>query len=292
MPAPKFSGTWSTSRALCVQYGGEHGAERYYYNRIYSEYIEQRLGGRVAFGYQFSPDLSGTIAYRGAKINISNPIDPLLPDLAAVTGRDLAMHGFQASLSHDKRDNAFLATEGHLIQLSFEEVLGSFQYPHAEIDLRKYFTLYERPDGSGRQVLSLGCRAGYTGDNTPIYERYYAGGFSTIRGFQFRGASPRRSPAGQSLVGNFEAGSADTLPDHGRRHARGSCLHTGTVEPRSMIGHRTACPVSGCGSSCRRWAYAIALDFAFPISWPGDQHEMFSFFMGFGGEKKGLGIGD
>jgi len=27
----------------------------------------------------------------------------------------------------------------------------------------------------------------------------------------------------------------------------------------------------------------IALDFAFPISWePGDQHEMFSFFVGFG----------
>ena len=137
------------------------GLSGYYYNRIYTEYTEQRLGGRVGLGYQFTPDLSGSIAYRGAKINITNPIDPLLPALAEVTGRDLALHGFQVSLTHDKRDNAFLATEGHLIQASFEEVLGSFQYPHAEIDLRKYFTLYERPDGSGRHVLSLAARAGY-----------------------------------------------------------------------------------------------------------------------------------
>ena len=54
------------------------------------------------------------------------------------------------SLTHDKRDNAFLAPEGHLFEASIEQVLGSFSYPRAEVDLRKYFTLYERPDGSGR----------------------------------------------------------------------------------------------------------------------------------------------
>ena len=72
------------------------GLSGYYYNRIYNEYTDQRLGGRVGFGYQFTPALSGGIAYRGAKINITNPIDPALPDLAEVIGRDLAMHGFAA----------------------------------------------------------------------------------------------------------------------------------------------------------------------------------------------------
>ena len=220
------------------------GLSGYYYTRIYNEYTEQRLGGRVSLGYQFSPDLSGTIAYRGAKINLSNPIDPLVPTDQYVNGhnvllgelcdRDLALHGFQVSLTEDKRDNAFLATEGYLIQASFEEVLGTFQYPHAEIDLRKYFTLYERPDGSGRQVLSLAARAGYTGDDTPIYERYYAGGFSTIRGFQFRGASPteigpttgtdrfHRRQLPDARLGRIH------VPHHGRRHApRGGVLRYG-----------------------------------------------------------------
>ena len=50
----------------------------YYYNRIYNEYTDQRLGGRIGFGYQFTPALSAGIAYRGAKINITNPIDPAL----------------------------------------------------------------------------------------------------------------------------------------------------------------------------------------------------------------------
>lgn len=269
------------------------GLSGYYYNRIYTEYTEQRLGGRVAFGYQLTPDLSGSIAYRGAKINITDPVDPFLPALAEVTGRDLALHGFQLSLTHDKRDNAFLATEGHLIEASVEQVLGSFNYPRAELDLRKYFTLYERPDGSGRQVLSLGGHVGYTGDTTPIYDRFYAGGFSTIRGFQFRGASPQEigPSTGQDIVvgGNFEVlGSVEYLfPITADDMLRGVVFcDTGTVEPNINnwsnkyrvapgFGLRIVVPAMGPAP--------IALDFAFPVSWqPGDRSEMFSFFMGFG----------
>ena len=64
----------------------------------------------------------------------------------------------EAGLSHDTRDSTFLATEGHLIELSFEQVVGTFSYPRVDIDVRKYFLLHQRPDGSGRHVLSL-CRA-------------------------------------------------------------------------------------------------------------------------------------
>ncbi len=269
------------------------GLSGYYYSRQYTEYLEQRVGGRVALGYQFAPDLSGTIAYRGAKVNIMNPIDPFLPDLAEVTGRNLALHGFSASLAHDTRDNAFLATEGHLIQASFEEVLGSYQYPHAEVDLRKYFGLYERPDGSGRHVLTLAARAGVTGDNTPIYERYYAGGFSSIRGFQFRGVSPTvYSPyvGGDVFVGgDFElfASAEYMFPITADDMIRGVIFcDSGTVEPTISnwsdkyrvapgFGLRICVPAMGPAP--------IALDFAFPVSWqPGDRFEVFSFFVGFG----------
>jgi len=269
------------------------GLSGYYYNRSYREWFEQRLGGRVALGYQFTPDLAGSVAYRGAKINITNPLDPTLPELAEVLGRDLALHGFQVSLTHDKRDNAFLATEGHLIEMSFEQVLGSYTYPHAEIDLRKYFTLHERPDGSGRHVLSLGCRAGYTGDDTPIYEHYFAGGFSTIRGFEFRGASPHvySSYVGDDIFvgGHFLmlASLEYLFPITADDMLRGVIFcDTGTVEPTINdwsnryrvapgFGLRICVPAMGPAP--------IALDFAFPVSWePGDRFEVFSFFIGFG----------
>jgi outer membrane protein insertion porin family len=265
----------------------------YYYNRIYTEYMEQRLGGRIGFGYQFSPALSAGVAYRGAKVNITDPEDPWLPDLAEVTGRDLALHGFELSLTHDKRDNAFLATEGHLITASIEQVLGSFQYPRAEIDARKYFTLFERPDGSGRHVLSVSARAGWSDTATPIYERFYAGGFSTIRGFQYRGASPQEigPSTGQDIVvgGDFMllASVEYLFPITADDMIRGVVFcDSGTVEPTISdwsnkyrvapgFGLRICIPAMGPAP--------IALDFAFPVSWqPGDRSEMFSFFVGFG----------
>ncbi|MGA7698228.1 MAG: BamA/TamA family outer membrane protein [Thermoguttaceae bacterium] len=264
----------------------------YYYNRIYNEYTDQRLGGSIGFGYQFTPALSAGITYSGAKVNITNPIDPLLPDLAAVVGRDLAMHTFRLSTSLDKRDSAFLATEGYLVEASIEETLGSYEYPRARLELRKFFTLYERPDGSGRHVLSLSARAGWEGDNTPIYDRFYAGGFSTIRGFQFRGASPQEigPSTGDNIIvgGDFQllASVEYLFPITADDMVRGVVFcDSGTVEPTINdwsnryrvapgFGLRICVPMMGPAP--------IALDFAFPVSWqPGDHSEMFSFFVGF-----------
>ena len=94
------------------------GLSGFYYERIYNEYTEQRLGGQISFGYALTPDLAVRATYRGQNINIINPIDPNFPDLKAVTGRNLALHGFGVSVTEDKRDNAFLATEGYMIQAS------------------------------------------------------------------------------------------------------------------------------------------------------------------------------
>ena len=269
------------------------GLSGYYYNRSYTEWYEQRIGGRVALGYQFAPDLSGSVAYRGAKINITDVIDPTMPVFADVLGRDLALHGFQLALTRDKRDSAFMATEGHLLEMSVEQVVGSFCYPRAEIDFRKYFKLRERPDGSGRHVLSMCSRVGYTGDNTPVYEHFYAGGFSSLRGFEFRGASPHvySSYAGTDvfvggqfmLLASLEYMFPITADD--MIHGVVFC-DSGTVEPsiNDWNNRYRVAPGFGLRISVPAMGPApIALDFAAPISWdPGDQFECFSFFVGFG----------
>jgi len=263
------------------------GLSGYFYNRRYREWDEERVGGRMAFGYQFTPDLSGVFAYRGAKITVYDPILPGIPELDEVLG-DNSLHGFEFRLTHDTRDNAFLATQGHYIGLSFEQVTGSFDYPRGEIDLRHYFMLHQRPDGSGRHVLSLTGRMSVTGENTPIYEHYYAGGYSTIRGFDFRGASPRDPATGVIIGGEFMLlGSIEymfpiTADDMIRAVA---FCDTGTVEPKvddwtddyrvvPGVGLRITVPAMGPAP--------IALDFGFPIaSNPGDDEEVFSFFIGF-----------
>jgi outer membrane protein insertion porin family len=268
------------------------GLSGFYYSRAYTEWYETRVGGRVALGYQFSPDLSGNIAYRGARVGISQPLDSSIPDLAEAVG-DNALHGFQAALAHDTRDNPFLATEGHLIQASIEQVIGTWQYPRAEIDLRQHFTMYERPDGSGRHVLSLSGSVGYTGDNTPVYDRYFAGGFSTIRGFAFRDASPMKwgSNVNDMVVvgGDFQllASAEYMFPITADDMLRGVVFcDTGTVEPtiKEWSNKYRVAPGFGLRISVPAMGPApLAFDFAFPIAWnPGDRFEMFSFFVGFG----------
>ncbi|MEE8452657.1 MAG: POTRA domain-containing protein, partial [Thermoguttaceae bacterium] len=265
------------------------GLSGYYYNRWYREWDEERVGGRMSLGYRFEalPDLSCSFAYRGAKINISDPIDATLPELVEVMGNN-RLHGFRYGLSYDTRDNRFLATEGHQIDVSFEQVLGSFDYARVEVDVSKYFLLHERPDTSGRHVLSLSGRLGYTGSDTPIYEHYYAGGFSTIRGFDFRGASPRDPGTGIQVGGEFQAIAKIQylFPITADDMLRAVVFcDTGVVQPTiddwrdkyrvaPGFGLRITMPAMGPAP--------IALDFAFPLSTErGDRTEVFSFFVGF-----------
>lgn len=260
------------------------GLSAFYYDRIYPEWQEQRVGGRVSFGYHFTRHLSGSVSLRAENVNISNPIDPALPMLAAVVG-DNALYGFGASLSHDTRDSPFMATEGHLIEATFEQVVGRWVYPKAEIDMRQYFLLHERADGSGRHVLSVLGHFGVTGDNTPIYDHFFAGGYSTIRGFYFRGASPQENGivvGGQAIVlGSLEYMFPITQDDM----LRGVMFcDTGTVEPtlsdwnnryRVAVGTGLRICVPAMGPA------PIALDFAVPLNKnPGDRQEVFSFFLG------------
>ncbi len=263
------------------------GLSGYLYDRRYVEWDEQRIGGRASLSYQFTHDLSGTVAYRGAKININDPVVTGLPALDEVVG-DNVLHGLRFQLAHDTRDSTFLATEGHLIELAFEQVTGSFDYPRVEMDLRRYFLMHQRPDGSGRHVLSLSGKVGYTGDNTPIYDHFYAGGFSTIRGFDFRGASPRDPGTGVLVGGHFLmlAGIQYMFPVTADDMLRAVVFcDTGTVESvvddwkdtyriAPGLGLRITVPAMGPAP--------IALDFAFPIQTSGgDREEVFSFFVGF-----------
>jgi outer membrane protein insertion porin family len=265
------------------------GVSGYYFSRAYYEWFEDRTGGQVGLGYQFTPDLTGSLTYRGARINITDIVDPAVPQLAAVKQAN-ALHGFKASLAYDTRDNMFLATEGGLIQGSIEEVIGTWQYPRAEVSLSRHFPLHERPDGSGRHVLSFNCRAGYTGPNTPVYENYYIGGFTTLRGFTFRDASPV-SPINPNVYigGEFMllASVEYMFPITADDMLRGVVFcDSGTVEPTITdwsdryrvapgFGLRITVPAMGPAP--------IALDFAFPVSKnPTDRDEVFSFFIGFG----------
>lgn len=257
-----------------------------YFDRNYRDWDEQRIGGRISLGHQWvERDLSATLSYRGENVEIYNPSVPqgVVPLLDEALG-DNVLHGFRVSLINDTRDSAFLATQGHYFEVGGEQVIGSFDYPRVDMDFRQYWMLHERPDHSGRHVLSFSTTVGYTGTQTPIYENFFAGGFATMRGFDFRGASPVDN--GVEVGGRFQwlnsvqylfPVSADDM-----LHGVAFC-DFGTVEPDTKIQNFRVAPGIGARITVPAMGPApIALDFAFPVSYAEfDDREVFSFSLGF-----------
>jgi outer membrane protein insertion porin family len=254
-----------------------------FFDRRYDDWDEQRIGGRIGVGYQWTEnDVSAGVSYRGESIKISNiaaPIDELLE----VQGSN-ALHGFKFTVANDTRDSSFLATQGHFLQLELEQVIGSFEYPRAVLDARKYFLLDERPDHTGRRVLTASSRLGFTGSNTPVYDNFFAGGYTTLRGFDFRGASPVVPPGivvgGEFLwVNTIEYLFPITADDmiHG-------VVFTdfGTCEEQVEIEDFRVSPGFGLRITIPQMGPApIALDFDFPVaSADFDDEQVFSFSIG------------
>lgn len=259
-------------------------ASAFYFDRAYYDWTESRYGGRVAWGYRLTPDLSVTTALRAENVDIHNPRVLTVPELNAALGKSDIYSG-KLSLMHDTRDLPFMPTEGHMIEMSYEQAFGDFDFPRGEIDYYKYFLLSERPDRSGRHTLAFSSRLGVTGSQTPIFENYFAGGFSTIRGYQFRGASPIENTVrvgGQlrwlNSVEYFFPLTADDM-------VKGTVfVDFGTVERDIAIRGENFRVAPGFGFRINVPALGpapLALDFAFPLhSANGDSQQMFSFFFG------------
>jgi outer membrane protein insertion porin family len=257
------------------------------YDRRFYDWDEQRVGGRVAFGYRLARDLAFSTALRLENIDISDP-RVLIDDLRDVLG-DNNLYSGVFTLTHDTRDVPFSPTVGHLIELSYEQVFGDFDYPRGEIDFRKYFLVRERPDGSGRHTLGFLFRTGVTGAQTPIFERFYAGGFSTLRGFDFRGASPMDLPSRVRVGGKFLfLGAVEyVFPLTADDMLKAAFfVDYGTVEEDVAIRGSSYRVAPGFGLRVNIPALGpapLAFDFAFPVAKADtDETQVFSFFMGVG----------
>lgn len=256
-----------------------------FFDRRYDDWDEQRLGGRVSLGYQWTEnDVSANLSYRGESIKISNISNPAVPELAEMEGSN-ALHGFKFGVANDTRNSSFLATEGHFLQVELEQVIGSFEYPRATFEGRQYFLLNERPDHTGRHVLTAATRLGFTGSDTPAYDNFYAGGYSTLRGFDFRGASPVAQPGNVVVGGEFMwVNTVEYLfPITADDMIHGVVFTDfGTVEEQVEIEDFRVSPGFGLRITVPAMGPApIALDFAFPVLKADfDDEQVFSFNIG------------
>ncbi len=278
----RYSASWREPHLFDTQVS--FGTQGYYNSRAFNEYTENRTGGRFTLGRKINDYWYGALTARIENVGVFNVLPWEPTAYTSVIGNNF-LTGLRANVTRDSRDSPLRATEGSMIDLSFEQLLGAYTAPLFSAEYNKYWTALQRPDGTGRHVVALRSQFSWAGNNTPVYEQYFAGGFRSMRGFQFRGVGPQEN--GYRLGGNFMwINSLEyQLPirANDQMYMVGFC-DTGTVESDISkinnyrvslgVGLRLIVPMMG--------QVPIALDFGFPINKaPGDQVQNFNFWVGF-----------
>jgi outer membrane protein insertion porin family len=259
------------------------GISGYYYTHNYNDYDEARLGTRVTVGRQINEKWSASVSMRAENVHINN-VQFFEPQTFQSVVGDNFLVGMSAGVTRDTRDSYLRPTSGSKFNASFEQVMGDFTFPVGNVEFNKYWTTWERADGSGKHVLAMHNQVTIAGSQAPVFERFYAGGFQSMRGFQFRGISPEQN--GFKVGGDFMLLNSleYQIPLKANDHIYAvGFVDSGTVESHTEIrdyrvsagvGLRFVIPMLG--------PVPIALDLGFPIvKGPGDNEQVFSFWIGF-----------
>lgn len=163
-------------------------------------YDQRRRGGAFRLGKEFTEFIRGDLTYRLEDIRISDvPTDASL-DLRLEQGENQISSLFIKAM-RDTRDSIFNPSKGTVLSVSVERAGGALggdkTFTKYTGGVNRYFTHWKT------FLLELKLRGGAVdpfGDNkssdgvsigVPIYERFYAGGTNTIRGYNERKVGPR-----------------------------------------------------------------------------------------------------
>ena len=175
-------------------------------------YDEKVTGGDLRLGKEISEYLKGDIMYRLDQIDISNISDDASSDLTSEKGKNW-ISVISPGLTYDSRDNVFDTRKGNLLTAAFDFAGGPLG---GDKNYTKFFArashYFPMPRGAVLEVRGrLGLAEPYgSTDKIPIYERFFAGGAYTIRGYEERKVGPidptSKDPLGGAsmAVGNIE----------------------------------------------------------------------------------------
>ena len=252
------------------------------FTRGRDEYDETRYGGAVSVGRRFQNRWYGELAARVEAVEISDLDTPVATEITNDSGQHVLV-GLKGTLVRDRTDSRWMPSAGDRFRLSYEQVTGSYNFGRADTEYRVYRTVYV--DALDRKHIIAGrFGAGYIFGDAPVFERYYGGGIGSVRGFRYRGISPRGRGTTDAIGGDLMvfAGAEYTFPLIAKQLRGVVFIDTGTVEQglevtayRASIGvgFRWIIPLFG--------PVPMSFDFAAPISTdPNDDKQVFSFSIG------------
>lgn len=179
------------------------GADLFNWERDYDDYTKNSKGGALRFGHPLWEKWRMYESYSYTDTQLSN----VSPDASFIIkeSQDIPItSAVKASFVRDTRDKLYGATSGSRNSLSVKYaggiLGGDSQFTKAEGSTSWYFPL---PFSTVFHVLGA---AGQVWENEtdklPVYERFYLGGMSSIRGYEYGKVSPIDPETGDRIGGD------------------------------------------------------------------------------------------
>lgn len=258
----------------------------YFFTEIYNTYNLNRLGDRVTLGRRITRHLNLTLAFRWENVNPNNIQSDSAPEIQAQAGNHY-LSSITPGIEYNRTVGGILPYRGYELGATWEQygTMGG-NYTFSKIDLfgTYYHTLYRDLFGR-RTILMLRGDVGFIPlGQSVFFERFYAGGIGSLRGFTYQGVTPRAGPQLDGIGGNFMyVTTAEVNYPLYQKILRGvAFVDVGDVEPNVHLGQirvdfgigvRIILPFFG--------RLPLGIDLAYPIiHGPQDHISYVSFALG------------
>jgi outer membrane protein insertion porin family len=153
-------------------------------------YDEKRSKGYVGVEKRYDDDWRRGVSFRIENVEATD-IDIDAPKEIADIEGDNILSGIKLYIRKDTTNSRFLPSNGYNFVASYEQVAGDYTYGVASGTQRWYRTLYEDLAERKTVLETKLYAASIVGGDAPPFEKFYAGGSGSIRGFDYRGVSTR-----------------------------------------------------------------------------------------------------
>ncbi|MEM0915445.1 MAG: outer membrane protein assembly factor BamA [Planctomycetota bacterium] len=184
-------------------------ANAFFWEREREDFDESRYGGAFGFGQRFGDIYTASARFEAENVRIDS-VDRGAPvDVFEVEG-DNFLESIGFTISRNTLDSPVAPGKGSVASVTFDSfglMGGDFEFQRLEARFQTFFTV-DRDFLDRKSVLSWRLELGYifNQEDAPLFERFYAGGSRTFRGFEFRGVGPRGIRNDNGRVGNDPVG--------------------------------------------------------------------------------------